>query len=277
MTSRKTDIFNVMLAIVAYHEGMLYPCGTGFLVGRGLAMTAAHVLLAPPIGGRTFRVSNDEEVHPLAMSAFQVIGRGGDPLQWQIKEAYLYPSLSDDLTPIDAAFVRLEPIGPNRGANEQFRWWWPELNLVPPHVGEEVTSYGFVNSRIERQKDESFDCRHASRSSSGLVQQLHTHFRDRSGMAFPCFETSANFEAGMSGGPVFNGREQVCGIVSRGMTDGSVSWASMLWPAMGIRVGGRLARDLVREGEIRARGRRTVYFDDETKEFPSVFFDPSRA
>lgn len=47
MVARRTDVWNHILALAAYGDGHLHPCGTAFLVGRGLAMTATHVLDQP--------------------------------------------------------------------------------------------------------------------------------------------------------------------------------------------------------------------------------------
>jgi len=80
----------------------------------------------------------------------------------------------------------------------------------------------------------------------------------------------------MSGGPVFNDRNQVCGVVSRGGGFG-ISWASTLWPALAIRMKGKTALQLVREGEIRAHNYHCVnVYDVPGEPFPGVSFDPNR-
>ena len=60
-------------------------------------------------------------------------------------------------------------------------------------------------------------------------------------LKFPCFETNARFDHGMSGGPVLDDQGHVCGIIGTGLSpevEGveHYSHASTLWPVMGTMV-----------------------------------------
>lgn len=68
-------------------------------------------------------------------------------------------------------------------------------------------------------------------ATTGKVVQIYPNGRDSFMLPSPCFETSARFDAGMSGGPVMNEDGFVCGIVSSSIDGGDaesgyVSWAS---------------------------------------------------
>lgn len=57
---------------------------------------------------------------------------------------------------------------------------------------------------------------------------------------FPCFQTDARFEPGMSGGPIFRENGSVCGVICSGglggEKDGYISNASLIWPAMATSI-----------------------------------------
>ena len=110
MAQRRTDVWNQILALQAYRDGRLFPCGTAFLVGRQLAMTSTHVL-DQPFDRRDYdpNVSGESSFGVLAQ---QIIDRRPDPLLWQVKEMGRYPSLagSND-RPFDVALLTLMPLG----------------------------------------------------------------------------------------------------------------------------------------------------------------------
>ena len=58
-------------------------------------------------------------------------------------------------------------------------------------------------------------------------------------MAFPCFRTSARFDHGMSGGPIFSQSGQVCGVICSAIkmadSDGTfTSYGSLIAPALAL-------------------------------------------
>lgn len=59
-------------------------------------------------------------------------------------------------------------------------------------------------------------------------------------LTFPCFQTDARFDHGMSGGPVFNEAGYVCGVICSSYQvendPGYISHVSLIWPAMGIQI-----------------------------------------
>jgi hypothetical protein len=174
--------------------------------------------------------------------------------------------------------VELIPFHPEEdGRFEIFRRRKPVLKLAPPTVGSKVKGYGYIESKVEGPvSDKVWSHRH--KTADGIVQQIHSPVRDSSGMAFPCFETNAVFDHGMSGGPVVDSHGRVCGMISRGLTSdyGSTSWASSIWPAMGIQIRGSSLYELARSGVVRTEGLESVSLSRVPgREFPDVIFDPS--
>jgi hypothetical protein len=175
-------------------------------------------------------------------------------------------------------FLPLKPFGAVQSEIEDHRRWFFELNVATPRIGTRVEAYGFTESACELSQEGpfTFNSRHSFLRVPGEIVDVHFPKRDDAGMPFPCFQIAADFEPGMSGGPVFNDRDQVCGVVSRGGGFG-VSWASILWPALAIRMKGKTALQLVREGAIRARNYHCVnVYDVPGEPFPGISFDPNR-
>ncbi len=78
-------------------------------------------------------------------------------------------------------------------------------------------------------------------ASQGTIQEVHCPARDAVMAPFPCFQTSARYDPGMSGGPVIGIDGLVHGVVCssvHGLTDeeGYVSFASIVGPSALLQV-----------------------------------------
>jgi hypothetical protein len=131
MIFRKTNTWNQILSLAAYADGRLHPCGTAFLVGKGLAITATHVL-GQPFDRRIVDINRlDPQGFPVI--ALQVINRGEKTLQWRVVSMNLVPSLSDDADrPLDIAFLTLQPCGDLVPEIEDHRRFFFQLNIATP-------------------------------------------------------------------------------------------------------------------------------------------------
>jgi len=116
---------------------------------------------------------------------------------------------------------------------------FPQLNLQLPSEGDRLTAYGYPASsaiRSTRFGKPTIEVESTVFRSTGEIVQMHQPRRDRVNLNFPCFQTNARFDGGMSGGGVFSNGNLI-GIVCNGMDDDHddfVSHVTMLWPLMGL-------------------------------------------
>lgn len=272
-TAGRTEVWNQTLALAAYNEGCFYPCGTAFLVGPNLAMTATHVLDQP--FDRRFHDCPPEE---FAVVAFQVVARRPSPLLWRVKSMGRYPSLSEKYDrPFDIGLLALTPFGEAISEIEPYRHLFFELNVATPRINARIVAYGFTKSRLQPSLEDpmEYTLTHTFQRVEGTITAVHFPMRDQAGMPFPCFEIDGDFDPGMSGGPVLNSHGHVCGVISRGSGLG-VSWASVLWPALGISIEGKTGFQLAHEGLMRVRNLHCVQLRSSIDNaFPAVLFNPN--
>jgi hypothetical protein len=278
LASLKTDVWNVVLALATFREGGLHPCGTGFLVGRSLALTASHVV-EPPCDRRAHGQA-ELETSDFSVVALQRVHMRPDGLCWRVQSLHRFPVPSmdeDDDRAVDVTLLKLAPLPPLVPELEDFRRWFVEINVAPPSVGSNVTAYGFARSKIEVDQADpvTFVCSNAYRIVQGKVSQVFFPRRDRGMLAFPCFEIEGDFEPGMSGGPIFNDQNQVCGVVSSGGIPG-VCYGAVLWPLLEVEIDGLRLLDLARQGRIRAANHHCVSVHPaQGYDFPGMSFDPN--
>jgi Trypsin-like peptidase domain len=105
-------------------------------------------------------------------------------------------------------------------------------------------------------------------ASLGNVEEIHPRRRDSSFVTFPSFRTTANYEHGMSGGPVWDTNGHVVGVVSTGydVPGGFIGYAAFLAAIMELKVdlhhaGGQVnewtIKDLIETGVITTHGKAT--------------------
>jgi hypothetical protein len=108
-----------------------------------------------------------------------------------------------------------------------------------PEIGERVAAFGYRRSSIQVSKNAAggnhIDLNDEPMTSVGVVREVYEWKRDSAVLPFPCYYVGARFDAGMSGGPVFDETGALCGIVCTNL-DAShlvgepVSYVSTLWP-----------------------------------------------
>jgi S1-C subfamily serine protease len=87
------------------------------------------------------------------------------------------------------------------------------IALRPPAVGENTLALGYPYQIVT----ESFRFDSELRASRGIVEEVHNETRNAFVTA-PSFRVTGRYEGGMSGGPVYDEKQGVVGVVSRGMT-----------------------------------------------------------
>jgi hypothetical protein len=253
------------------------PAGSAVLIAPHLAITAKH----------TF----DDYFRRFGL-------RPGDPITFRLGVRH-YTERSATIMPVEAltacaltdiVFLKLGglPDPPPFSA-----WPLPMLDLLPPPVGSKIFAVGYHSARVVRAQTPhpSVHTILESAISRGRVVQVHEHYRDSTMLSFPCFETDARFDGGMSGGPVFNEDGRLCGLIASclpplpGTDDPHVSHVTTLWPMVATtipfgRVGSSAMAtvlDLMREGTIVARGIERLEIVDMTEGNISVRLHPPRS
>jgi len=115
-----------------------------------------------------------------------------------------------------------------------------KMTMLPPPVGSEVRAFGY-HACSAAVGDQTVTIDWGASTSIGRVIEIHPERRDSSSLAWPCFRTDARYDGGMSGAPVFDQNNHLCGLVSTSMPpfeDGEsyVSYVTLLWPMLAIEI-----------------------------------------
>jgi Trypsin-like peptidase domain len=239
-TVHGSPITEIALAIAAHRDDKCYASGTAIIIGPNLAITARHVIYDFI---REFdnidHLPNGEIAGTFHLQLFQILNNGNSGLVWNVTRLW-----SSNFT--DIVVLRLSPI--NQEALK-YKWCLPGIDLIPPNIGERISCFGYSDPKINKIGSQ-IEWHVNPKTSVGEVKAVHNQKRDSSRLFFPCFQTNARYDGGMSGGPVFNEMGKLCGIICSNMppyADGKdhVSYVTSLWPLMGIRI------DLERMGHPR--------------------------
>lgn len=232
-TGLDSPITEFALALTTRKNDVYYPSGTAIIIGPQLALTARHVVLDyfsviedmpktswPPVNASV----------NFNLFAFQVLSGVKSGNLWNVSRIW-----GSNFT--DIAILKLSPI---YQSSLEYRWKSVRMDLFPPLIGERISAFGYSAPQIRVNSSQvlwGVD----SKSSFGIVKEVHLHKRDNSRLNFPCFRTNARYDGSMSGGPVFNSSGNLCGLICSNMppTDDSaehVSYVASLWPIMGQMV-----------------------------------------
>jgi len=134
----------------------------------------------------------------------------------------------------------------------------PLIRLSAPLVGDTVTAYGY-SSTVSGTKVSAnslggthFDITDKPMVTRGVVKEIHPIRRDESMLNFSCYRVGFESRGGMSGGPVFDDRGRLCGIISTGWEDESMAYVSSLekLPSIPIDLHGKTNNDRKRYRSI---------------------------
>ena len=252
-------IQQAVMPILGIVDAQLIPYGTGFMVAaNGLMMTAKHVI--QQAWSQRMRKFNEQDRfydHCELYALYVTSERHADDETkhvgglWPIDKAWFSQEL-------DVAYCWLRSATRN---SEPIRF--PIFRLSPgiPKLGERVIGFGYYKmegSELEGLLGEVLGSySQMTAHSAGKIVQVFPEKRDSGMLDFPCFHTDTRFDPGMSGGPVCNESGYVCGVICSSMPKVEddprhVSYASLIWPAMGIQVdvaidGGKPEKRLVYE------------------------------
>lgn len=242
----------------------LLPWGSAFFVAPYLALTARHVideiaqkfhgcLIHQITGDIAFGIDFGVQHPRYGLMRWEVTGYGYTPT-------------------IDITALIVKPREPAT-LPDGFTWHLPTLSLAQPLIGLPITALGFPQSSHRLDADGNAKIVIKPHESKGLVTQVYDLARDRAMLPHPCFEATARFDGGMSGGPVFSSNGCVVGAVGSSIDfgdvgGGDIGYVSAIWPAVGIELARnaepyadidspRTLQQLVDSGSINAVNRMT--------------------
>jgi len=237
------------LVVAGTNENDLYPAGTAFLISPSLALTARHVVddIFKILAGKTPTEIRGEVPFGTQLTTFPL----GKPLHWDVIGYELG-------LPTDLALLML------KNDHLQLNLELPTFNLLPPFIGERIVAFGYPKTKHRVDRHGLARLGLNPHTTTGLVQEVHYEKRDSANHNYPCFQTDANFEHGMSGGPVFGPDGYIMGCICSGFTlsdsdQVNISYASLIWPFLGIctdpytdkQLKRTYVYDLVRRGKIK--------------------------
>ena len=250
------------MPVVHYVEGMAHPLGTCFVVGNeGIAITARHVI-EEAFGryiseGATNVVIPPEERLCAIYCSNDFDSVTGHFIGGPLPIAKIWFNRGFDI----AVLQLLVPTDVTTGN----RLYLPAAQLSPglPKAGEYIFGFGYHSMKWGSEEDRVLVHQHYA-ASRGLVQEIHFPKRDSFFLPFPCFQTTARFDGGMSGGPIISQSGQVCGVICSSIktdeSDGSfTSYGSLIAPALALILTGRdsggveremFLHDFVRDGAV---------------------------
>lgn len=233
----------VLRLVVGFYSDAPVVLGTATILCRHLLVTARHVLTDRAV------LASTHSVDPGSSGAATRVNRGLAAVQvlpgpeyviWEVVSAIAHPGSDLALLHVSANPGRSNPESPLRRNA-------PVVNPFAPPLGDRVAAFGYRRSSTQASKNSDGELNivisDEFMSSVGVVREIHEWRRDRVMLPFPCYRVGARFDAGMSGGPVFDEYGSLCGLVcanvDRSHERGEpISYVTTLWPLFTLLVDG---------------------------------------
>jgi hypothetical protein len=252
-------ICHVAFPLLTHKGDSWHVMGTAVRVGGNMAITAKHVIaecLATYDGIPMPNEGHSNIDGGFNISAVQFVS-ADHAVMWDVRK--IYGSAHTDIALLLMIPQWNPPPDPADGPTVT-------MDLRPPMPGSRVVAFGYANGAVDVSA--TIEAKLAPYTSVGEVVEFHPRGRDRR-LPFPCFQTNARFDGGMSGGPVFTDDGHLCGLICSNMPPFSadedhVSYVALLWPSLATIVDADRpgapsgisypALELAREGLIRVEG-----------------------
>ena len=277
----------VLRLVVDFYSDAPIVVGTATILCRHLLVTARHVLANRTLlaGTRSVDPASLGAVTSLdhSLAAVQVLP-GPEYVIWDVVSAIAHPASDLALLHVSSNPRRSDPESPLRRNA-------PVVNAFAPQVGERLAAFGYRrgSARASGKSDGELNIVLSDEfmSSVGVVREIHDWGRDRVMLPFPCYRVGARFDAGMSGGPVFDEYGSLCGLVCANV-DGShergepISYVTTLWPLFTLMIDGDRGDDYprgVRYPAIELARDGQIHVSDQTRllQWFQAHVDPSLA
>src|SRR3989338_1511050 len=228
----KEELFHPIMShvspLITFKGDVGFVEGTVVLIAPHFAITGKHVIEGI---NKKFNISmsNEKEI-VLGLYVFQI----GTGYIWYISQIFYWVGT-------DIAFLRLHPRNAKKSPLKRLA-----ITVDPPMVDSEITALGYPKSEIHVKRNDieetALKLVLTPTVSTGAVSEVHSSQRDPFMLRFPSFTADAVFAAGMSGGPVFNDKRELCGLICSGLEEGRekeknyYSNAVSIWPRMIIPI-----------------------------------------
>jgi S1-C subfamily serine protease len=217
-----TDMHSRVVPVLVIGPRLLACVGTAFIIAPGgIAVTARHVVE---------EAITRRDQNAGAYITVLWIGSGADEdIQDLLGGPIEVHQAAVDGNRSDLALLRTSTV-----LRDGEPYPLPTLTLSSrlPRHGYTIAALGYTKFNVELDISDSTrrlaSIEHDLHFSSGQITRVYPNGRDATFLPTACFETSARFDPGMSGGPVFGEDGYVCGVVASGMAheDGHTSFAS---------------------------------------------------
>jgi hypothetical protein len=216
--SEKTE--GLVLCLMFSDDGSHSIQGSAVMVAAGIALASTHVLES--------RIAEIES----GSHSLMCLGIGTSGVQaWHVKHIARHSGF-------DICVLSLQCIS-ELPRNVEFHR--AMITTRVPAIGERLVMTGF---RPEKEafeiKDRSSELAASLYLSSGNVQNHYLNGRDKTLAPWPSLEVDSPSVGGMSGGPVFDSRGYLVGLISRSFEMGADSEPSptlvaLIWPALAVK------------------------------------------
>jgi S1-C subfamily serine protease len=209
--------------------------GAGIILSKHLLLTARHVVESAM---KQLKPSPDDpKTYDARLSAVQ-IAPGEQYQLWDVVCMWLCPTT-------DLAILQTESAPWHSDEKPNLQWKQPLIRSSPPEVGEKIAAFGYRRGEVSTKMNANGGWHHDLNSehmaSVGIVREIFETRRDSVVLPFPCYQVSARFDSGMSGGPLFDETGAICGLVCASVQGSHeigepISYACTLWPLFGTKI-----------------------------------------
>jgi len=214
------DVFRGLLLAVVYSDNEKSTIhGSAIIVAPGIALCAKHVLTAIMEDSQRSYVRS----RPMAIGITSQGAQG-----WVITNLFGAKEHDVCILGLEAASA----IPPDR------TYYQISITTRLPAIGEILTIAGFRPSKrsFPAAQGHTIDLEGKLIAASGVVTERYPTGRDRLLAPWPALEIDCPAWGGMSGGPVFDSRGYLVGLIARSMeteTEPSPMLCSLIWPVLG--------------------------------------------